>query len=312
MNVRISVLGALSLIVFGGAVTLSSLSRAEVRRPIGATLEGAVARPAEGAEWFLVAAPPSFWGLTDYPILSIDMISSTMGMGVSGQGFLRYESGSWDIQEVTWTLPSALSMASVSDGWAVGQNGRLAHYADGAWQVMTSPVTVDLLAVDMLSETDGWAVGDNGTILHYADNSWQIVTSPITLTELMALDMVSGTDGWAVGYQGDILHYTGSSWQTVSSPTTDNLHSVSMVSSSDGWIVGDVILHYVDGEWHEVSNPMHDCHAGNVLLSVDMVSGTDGWAGGFCGTIMQYANGDGLLSLPFSSYLPRTSTVGLW
>ena len=39
------------------------------------------------------------------------------------------------------------------------------------WPVSPSPTSINLHSVAMVSVTDGWAVGDNGTILHYREAS---------------------------------------------------------------------------------------------------------------------------------------------
>jgi hypothetical protein len=221
----------------------------------------------------------------------------------------------------------SISMASATEGWAVGYSsggeGTMLHYSGGSWSTVTSPTSpaADLTSVFMVSASDGWAVGavgGLGVILHYSGGSWSTVTSP-TSNCLYSVFMVSASDGWAVGTGGTIIHYSGGSWSTVTSPTGVYLNSVFMLSASEGWAVGGlgVILHYSGGSWSTVTSPVtgdlqsvfmvspsdgwivpgilhYDGGSWSIfesqgsLSSVDMVSATDGWAVGSGGKILHY------------------------
>src|SRR5437764_114156 len=59
-----------------------------------------------------------------------------------------------------------------------------------------------------------WAVGDDGRILHTADGeTWKPQTSgtPKDLTSIYGTG--DGKSLWAVGYEGTILHTTGGEWK---------------------------------------------------------------------------------------------------
>jgi hypothetical protein len=75
----------------------------------------------------------------------------------------------------------ALSMDSVSDGWAVGYgNGdkgqaRYAlylHYTNGQWVQVQGPGKDNINSVTMLSADEGWAVGNGGVVMHYLNGAW--------------------------------------------------------------------------------------------------------------------------------------------
>jgi cyclophilin family peptidyl-prolyl cis-trans isomerase/photosystem II stability/assembly factor-like uncharacterized protein len=188
----------------------------------------------------------------------------------------------------------AVSMASASEGWAVGDYGTMFHYHDGAWQSVMTATMSTLLAVDAVAADDVWAVGGGGTILHY-DGAWRTITST-TAVALRGLAMVSPTEGWAVGDSGAILQYDHGAWRAAQSPTTERLFAIDMVSPQAGWAVGmnGTVLHHADGTWQAV-----DAHAGAaVLRSVDFVNADEGWAAGYVneagiyhGVLLHYRQG---------------------
>ncbi|HLV99177.1 MAG TPA: hypothetical protein VKT82_10945 [Ktedonobacterales bacterium] len=51
------------------------------------------------------------------------------------------------------------------------------HYSGGKWTQVRGPGTDGLLGVFMLSTGEGWAVGNNGSILRYQNGAWSISTS---------------------------------------------------------------------------------------------------------------------------------------
>lgn len=92
---------------------------------------------------------------------------------------VHYHNGVWE-QQNTFASPSgdtffylsAVTMVSANEGWAIGQEGVIVHYLDGAWASVQSPTTQALQSIAMVSPAEGWAVGTNGTILHYENGSW--------------------------------------------------------------------------------------------------------------------------------------------
>ena len=107
-------------------------------------------------------------------------------------------------------------MVSADQGWAVGSQGIILHYAGGSWRRYPRRLDIDLVltSVQMVSASEGWAVGTGGTILHYQDGDWFEVESP-TDQELSKLDMISAWDGWAVGglgATGVIMRYQQGAW----------------------------------------------------------------------------------------------------
>jgi photosystem II stability/assembly factor-like uncharacterized protein len=64
-------------------------------------------------------------------------------------------------------------MLSPDEGWAVGDEGVILLYYNGAWRQVQSPTSQALSSVVMVSPLEGWAVGD-GVIIHYQAGSWRV------------------------------------------------------------------------------------------------------------------------------------------
>ncbi|MEZ4771326.1 MAG: hypothetical protein R2844_23270 [Caldilineales bacterium] len=91
--------------------------------------------------------------------------------------------------------------------------------------------------VQMLSATDGWIVGDNGKIrVGISALSGTPVSSPTTDNRRRSTCwLVMAKLGR--GLRRDHLYWDGDTWSQVSSPIGQPLWSVSMVSAGDGWAV---------------------------------------------------------------------------
>ena len=175
-----------------------------------------------------------------------------------------------------------ISMASASEGWAVGVTSQspsyvLMQYHQQAWQFYRAPAsqidpTTTLAAVAMVSPSEGWAVGsvtvkdgigffDGGIILHYAHGQWTTDTILAQNTPLQAVTFRGPNDGWIAGFGGVILHYDGIHWQNVSPTSLDPLHMgfafTSIVTNgADVWAAGyDVLLHFNGKTWTHLTLP---------------------------------------------------------
>jgi hypothetical protein len=184
-----------------------------------------------------------------------------------------------DPTQVDNSLFAGVSMASASDGWAVGRfmnpqavNQPLAEHWDGhAWRITAAPplpkagASAVLNGVDEVGPANVWAVGSfalaaGGTrtlIEHFTGTSWTIVPSPNPFTgpgaddELNAVGGTSASDLWAAGFdfQGNIAqglfeHFNGTTWQAappLSAAGIPDFASVSAVSPTDVWAVGTAL-----------------------------------------------------------------------
>ncbi|HEX8983475.1 MAG TPA: hypothetical protein VF792_11925 [Ktedonobacterales bacterium] len=194
----------------------------------------------------------------------------------------------------------AISMASPTSGWVVGEEGIIFHYTNGAWRHECSPSKRDLNAIVAISPNEAWTVGDWGTILHYRDGAWTQVASP-TDFPLAGLAMVSRDEGWATagGDSGLLLHYHNGVWTRVQTHLYASFSDITMRSPTDGWAIGQevsplpksgqppksVVLHYTNGIWTRVpSAPNLD------MEGISFVSSTEAWV----------AEGNGLSAMHYT------------
>jgi hypothetical protein len=179
--------------------------------------------------------------------------------------------------QVDDSLFTGVSMASASDGWAVGSfsnpdavNQPLAeHWGGQAWRITAAPplpkagASGVLNGVDEIGPANVWAAGSfvltsGGTrtlIENFTGKSWAVVPSPSPFTgpgaddELNAVGGTSASDVWAVGFDFDgnsvadglFEHFNGTAWATVPAPSAPGIPdfaAVSAVSPTDVWAVG--------------------------------------------------------------------------
>ncbi len=105
-----------------------------------------------------------------------------------------------------------VEMLSANEGWAVGAEGTILHYAGGAWAAVQSPTEASLTAIDMLSPSEGWAVGER-TILSFESGAWSVVDIAVP-APLADISMVDPENGWIVG--PDIaLRFRDGRWRVI-------------------------------------------------------------------------------------------------
>jgi hypothetical protein len=185
-----------------------------------------------------------------------------------------------DPNQVDDSLFAGVSMASASEGWAVGSfsnpdavNEPLAEHWDGqAWQITAAPplpttgASGVLNGVDEVGPANVWAAGSfvltaGGTrtlIENFTGKSWAVSQSPNPFTgpgaddELNAVGGTSASDLWAVGFDFDgtsisdglFEHFNGTTWETAPAPSIPGIPdfaAVSAVSASDVWAVGSAL-----------------------------------------------------------------------
>jgi hypothetical protein len=218
----------------------------------------------------------------------VQFVSPTEGWAIGGDGesgnefVLHYSGGQWTKSLTFQGDLHGLSFSGPNDGW-ISANGALYHYQNGHWNLFTTGLTGNPLAIAMTSANDGWASGsgaftgskllsDNGGgigFLRYDGAHWTVVPVTATGNSVYDINMVSATDGWAVGdgpppdanqTRGSLLlHYTQGAWQQYAPRFDVTPNSVSMVSPQEGWAVGvssvfnganaPAILHFHNGEW---------------------------------------------------------------
>lgn len=158
---------------------------------------------------------------------------------------------------VTNSFFASVSMASGTDGWAVGQfmdaqalgHPLTEHWAGSAWTRVSAPEPAgkqaSLAGVDELGPADAWAVGTSAAgsagegnideapmIEHWSGSAWHLVKGvSLPSGATGTLNAVGGSgpgDLWAVGFmlsadatQEQVLfeHFNGKTWQQAAFPT---------------------------------------------------------------------------------------------
>jgi hypothetical protein len=186
---------------------------------------------------------------------------------------MRYDGANWGFVTVPQTNPDVVltgaTMASTSDGWAVGTGSDFGGFYSGTrpvalhWNGSTLTSAAPSLttrskftAVSALAANDVYAVGRigaNSLVEHWNGSSWSQVavpdpnpSNPAAVDSLKAVSARTTSDVWAVGsYSGGpfSLHFDGTSWKvfgfpTPSGSTETDINGVVAVASGDAWAVG--------------------------------------------------------------------------
>ena len=166
-------------------------------------------------------------------------------VGGEGTAFLRAD-GSDTWLDISLSSPvdfSGIAMTSTTSLVAVGSEGSIWQYSDGAWMQRNSGVTTDLNDVSFLDSNLGMIVGDNGIILATNDGgeNWEYREPPEGLVaNIVALDYYSGIRAYAVTDEGHIVKSIGSPtgtavgyvWELVQIESEDGATSLGLELSS--------------------------------------------------------------------------------
>jgi hypothetical protein len=238
-----------------------------------------------GGRWSEVATPDGL------PVIQIRMLTSDEGWAIESRPgatnppefyMLHYSHGSWTRVSQTDSHLVAFDMLSVSDGWAAGVGGVIAHDTNGAWTTSNQTAPGDVTALQMISPTDGWLAGVAPNwdadaphahifLMHFDGMAWRSVALPAlpggpTYSGELAntfehFAMLSATEGWAVGSLNGatslIFHDSGGVWSLDPFAVSMPIDSISMASPTEGWAIGTVhgggaasiFLHYAKGAW---------------------------------------------------------------
>ncbi len=124
---------------------------------------------------FAFTSPDEGWAVGTLPNTNQHPAAESDGL------IVWYHNGAWQEQthfqgpfgQAYYSL-TGVAMISSDEGWAVGNEGVIMHYANGAWTMAQSPTGEDLSSVVMVSASEGWAIGNHGTILHYQGGVWSL------------------------------------------------------------------------------------------------------------------------------------------
>jgi hypothetical protein len=175
--------------------------------------------------------------------------------------------------------------------------------------IVRSPKSGLLEAVSLASSTDGWAVGYSGPgytkplAEQWNGQSWQPVpiASRGSYPVLSSVSALGPDDAWAAGLYGNriqkalIEHWDGSQWSQLHADNPGNalneLNGVSADSASDAWAAGasrndgsptKTLVEHDDGSaWKRVTTPNPgDAQTESIFYSIDAMTPSDVWAVG--------------------------------
>ena len=224
-----------------------------------------------------------------------------VGMGVFTVAILWAQEAQW-----FWQNPApqgnVLNDLFVMDEAAVitvGNTGTITRTSDGgrSWQIIDSPVSVDLFAVQFTDSRTGWIAGAFGVLLgtNNSGNTW-IQREVPTSESLHGILFINPDLGWIIGTDGTILKTmdAGTTWTTQTSGlegagVKGGLRSLHFVDTTHGWIVGqrNTILHTTDGgaTWRTQDSGLTTGTL-SVMNAVHFADRLNGWAVGSNGSIM--------------------------
>ncbi len=172
---------------------------------------------------------------------------------------------------------------SATNGWAVGDAGKLMHYNGQKWVVSEKYTNGGLRGLFFLDENHGWAVGGNRVILKYTDGLWS-VNNPESNLHLYAVFFTSENNGWAVGEVR--MHYTGNQWITIDTIGYSGITDLFFTDENNGWAGGSQkFYHYDTTGWHWYSLGFSDYYSVNAIFFLDSAQG---WIGGRYGDDYKY------------------------
>ena len=151
---------------------------------------------------------------------------------------------------------NAVTAATSTEAYAVGDAGELVWFRDGAWAEQPPIADVDLHGIARTPSGELVAAGEDGTILTSLDAvTWTRVDAGTTA----ALHGVwaGGSDVYVVGDGGTIVHRDeAGTWSVVRSRTTRDLRAVHGPDARDLVAVGTgAVVHFDGREWNGIRPP---------------------------------------------------------
>lgn len=228
---------------------------------------------------------------------------------------MAYSQDGWNNQIPNSTYPGLMGVFALDQNniWAVGYEGTILHSTNRGlnWELITSPTSVTLYAVEFINADTGWIVGDDdgssSTILRTFDGglNWELqdLQSAGANVPIWDVDFVTlNENGEMRGYFTGGLSHTwrtddyGESFEHVYGECGEgNIMSCSIIDSITGWFVGtpsvttnQSILFTDDGglSWYDQINPTDE-----PLRGVSFANYERGIAVGLMGTILYTADG---------------------
>jgi hypothetical protein len=136
---------------------------------------------------------------------------------------------------------------SDEDIWAVGSGGTMLHYDYADWEIIASPVTIELHDIWGTSSDNIYIIGNNSTILHW--NGAEIVQlyGPNQYIGYGGIWGSSDNDIYIAAFNA-LLHYNGVDWSNVAVPTdSDYFDDIVGRGPNDIYIMGSSHVWHFDG-----------------------------------------------------------------
>ena len=147
------------------------------------------------------------------------------------------------VNNPAYPILNNLYFLSTTEGWIVGDLGKVLHTVDGGdhWIDVPAGINTTLRAVFFSDETTGY-IGGDGNILRTRDGgfSWTKTTTDFDIYDIY-FDPVLKNKGYAVGSKGIILSTNdyGNTWYSTTSGN-QNLNRIAFNLPNKGWITGSV------------------------------------------------------------------------
>ncbi len=183
---------------------------------------------------------------------------------------------------------SAVSFVDRSNGWAVGDSGRIFHTSDGgaSWNPQQSGVQSFLNCVTFTNLSHGSVGGGDNSIGLTTDGGaswmWSHPAGDSRRT-FMAVSFVGDNTGWIVDNFGGILHTDdgGQSWTPKTSGITSAITAVQFLDAQQGWAtaVPSLVLHTTNGgtSWTVINLDTLNFGATVVFDDIHFVNSSAGW-----------------------------------
>jgi len=146
----------------------------------------------------------------------------------------------------------ALSVASPTRAWTVGDAGAIWRWEGRSWQPTASGVATRVTGVwDSGTTVDAWATSDSG-VLRWDGARWNVAL-PAPTGEYVAVWGSTPSNVWVAGRS--VQHWDGERWTAVATPVTGELRALHGTGADNVWAVGagNLVLRWDGAAWRDRS-----------------------------------------------------------
>lgn len=195
---------------------------------------------------------------------------------------LHWDGTSWQSSGVLRNF-NTIGGARADDVWALGNQGKIAHFDGVRWSPVPSPTKADLVDLWVTGLADIWAVGNSGTVLRWDGAAWTVMPGPAS-TSLHGVWASAPDNAWVCGSRGLIAHWDGKEWSQEPTGIQDGIQHIWGSGPGDVWFVGvqdlaDLPLFHWDGSRLTAFPPV-TAEVFNTMVGVWGSGPRDVWAAG--------------------------------